>query len=78
MEHCLVRGPYLCRHGTPCLAIRAVHASLVDGGQGGDLGGHMLYFANSGVLDVDSGILDDTCYLDQVQVFGIFLSVAEK
>lgn len=52
-------------------AIGAVHAHFTDAQWAGDSRDHILYFANSRVLAVDSGVLNDTCYLEQVQVFGL-------
>jgi len=52
-------------------AIGAVHAHLVDADWAGDPRDHMLYFANARVLAVDSGVMNDSCYLVQVQVFGL-------
>lgn len=52
-------------------AIGAFHAHLVNAHWAGDSRDHILYFANSRVLAVDSGVLNDTCYLHQVQIFGL-------
>ena len=52
-------------------AIAAVHAHLVQAEWAGDARDHMLYFSQARVLAVDTGILNDDCYLGQVQVFGL-------
>ena len=52
-------------------AIAAVHAHLVQADWTGDARDHMLYFSQARVLAVDTGILNDDCYLGQVQVFGL-------
>ena len=52
-------------------AIAAVHAHLVQADWAGDARDHMLYFSQARVLAVDTGILNDDCYLGQVQVFGL-------
>ena len=52
-------------------AIAAVHAHLVQAEWTGDARDHMLYFSQARVLAVDTGILNDDCYLGQVQVFGL-------
>ena len=52
-------------------AIAAVHAHLVQADWTGDARDHMLYFSQARVLAVDTGILNDDCYLSQVQVFGL-------
>lgn len=51
--------------------IGAVHAHLVGAEWAGDERDHMLYIASSRMLAVDSGILNDLCYLGQVQVFAL-------
>lgn len=53
------------------LAIGAVHAHFVDAEWSGDQRDHMLYFAQARVVAVDNGILNDRCFLGQVQVFGL-------
>ena len=52
-------------------AIAAVHAHLVQADWTGDARDHMLYFSQARVLAVDAGILNEECYLSQVQVFGL-------
>lgn len=52
-------------------AIAAAHAHLVQADWTGDARDHMLYFSQARVLAVDTGILNDECYLGQVQVFGL-------
>lgn len=52
-------------------AIAAVHAHLIQADWTGDARDHMLYFSQARVLAVDTGILNDDCYLSQVQVFGL-------
>lgn len=52
-------------------AIAAVHAHLVQADWTGDARDHMLYFSQARVLAVDTGVLNDDCYLGQVQVFGL-------
>lgn len=52
-------------------AIAAVHAHLIQADWTGDARDHMLYFSQARVLAVDTGILNDDCYLGQVQVFGL-------
>ena len=52
-------------------AIAAVHAHLVQADWTGDARDHMLYFSQARVLAVDTGILNDDCYLGQVQVYGL-------
>lgn len=52
-------------------AIGAVHAHLIEADWAGDPRDHMLFFANARVLAVDSGALNDACYIGQVQVFGL-------
>ena len=52
-------------------AIAAVHTHLVQADWTGDARDHMLYFSKARVLAVDTGILNDDCYLGQVQVFGL-------
>ena len=52
-------------------AIAAVHAHLIHADWTGDARDHMLYFSQARVLAVDTGILNDDCYLSQVQVFGL-------
>lgn len=52
-------------------AIAAVHAHLIQADWTGDVRDHMLYFSQARVLAVDTGILNDDCYLSQVQVFGL-------
>lgn len=52
-------------------AIAAVHAHLIIADWTGDARDHMLYFSQARVLAVDTGILNDDCYLSQVQVFGL-------
>lgn len=52
-------------------AIAAVHAHLIQADWTGDARDHMLYFSQARVLAVDTGILNDECYLGQVQVFGL-------
>lgn len=52
-------------------AIAAVHAHLIQADWTGDARDHLLYFSQARVLAVDTGILNDDCYLSQVQVFGL-------
>ena len=52
-------------------AIAAVHAHLIQADWTGDARDHMLYFSQARVLAVDTGVLNDDCYLSQVQVFGL-------
>ena len=52
-------------------AIAAVHAHLVQADWAGDARDHMLYSSQARVLSVDLGILNDDCYLSQVQIFGL-------
>lgn len=52
-------------------AIAAVHAHLIQADWAGDARDHMLYFSQARVLAVDTGMLNDDCYLSQVQVFGL-------
>ena len=52
-------------------AIGAVHAHLIEADWAGDGRDHMLYFAQARMQAVDTGILNDVCYLGQVQVFGL-------
>ena len=52
-------------------AIAAVHAHLIQAEWTGDARDHKLYFSQARVLAVDTGILNDDCYLGQVQVFGL-------
>ena len=52
-------------------AIGAVHAHLIEADWAGDRRDHMLYFAQARMQAVDTGILNDVCYLGQVQVFGL-------
>ena len=52
-------------------AIAAVHAHLIQADWAGDARDHMLYFSQARVLAVDTGMLNDECYLGQVQVFGL-------
>ena len=52
-------------------AIAAVHAHLIQADWTGDARDHKLYFSQARVLAVDTGILNDDCYLSQVQVFGL-------
>ena len=52
-------------------AISAVHAHLTEAEWAGDGRDHMLYFAQARILAVDTGILNDTCFLGQPQVFGL-------
>ena len=52
-------------------AIGAVHAHLIQADWAGDARDHILYSSRARVLAMDSGILNDTCYVSQVQVFGL-------
>ncbi len=52
-------------------AISAVHAHLTEAEWAGDGRDHMLYFAQARILAVETGILNDTCFLGQTQVFGL-------
>lgn len=52
-------------------AISAVHAHLTEADWAGDGRDHMLHFAQARMLAVDTGILNDTCFLGQTQVFGL-------
>lgn len=52
-------------------AIAAVHAHLIEADWTGDARDHMLYFSQARVLAVDTGMLNDDCYISQVQVFGL-------
>ncbi len=52
-------------------AIAAVHAHLIHADWTGDARDHMLYFSQARVLAVHTGILNDDCHTDQVQVFGL-------
>ena len=52
-------------------AIGAVHAHLIEADWVGDGRDHMLYFAQARMQAVDTGVLNDVCYLGQVQVFGL-------
>ena len=52
-------------------AIAAVHAHLIQADWAGDERDHTLYFSQARVLAVDTGMLNDDCHLDQVQVFGL-------
>ena len=51
--------------------IGAVHAHLVNAEWAGDDRDHVLYIACARMLAVDSGVLNDLCYLDQVRVFAL-------
>ena len=51
--------------------IGAVHAHLVNAEWAGDERDHVLYIASARMLAVDSGLLNDLCYLDQVRVFAL-------
>ena len=52
-------------------AIGAVHAHLIEAEWAGDSRDHMLYFAQARMQAVETGVLNDICYLGQVQVFGL-------
>ena len=52
-------------------ALGAVHAHLINAEWAGDDRDHILYTANARMLAVDSGIMNDLCYLGQVQVFAL-------
>lgn len=52
-------------------AVSAVHAHLTEADWAGDGRDHMLYFAQARILAVDTGILNNTCFLGQTQVFGL-------
>ena len=52
-------------------AIAAVHAHLIQADWAGDARDHMLYSSQARVLATGLGILNDACYLSQVQVFGL-------
>ena len=52
-------------------ALGAVHAHLVDAEWAGDERDHILYIACARLLSVDSGILNDLCYLGQVRIFAL-------
>ena len=52
-------------------AIAAIHAHLIEADWAGDARDHILYSSRARMLAVDSGILNETGYVSQVQVFGL-------
>ena len=52
-------------------ALGAVHAHLVNAEWAGDERDHILYIASARLLSVDSGILNDLCYVGQVRIFAL-------
>ena len=52
-------------------AIGAFHAHLIDAEWAGDDRDHTLYVASARMLAVDSGILNDACFLGQTRVFAL-------
>lgn len=53
------------------LAIGAVHAHTVKAEWAGDERDHLLYFARARTLGVESGMLNETVFHEQVQIFGL-------
>ena len=53
------------------LAISAVHAHMISAEWIGDDRDHLLYFARARVLSVEMGVLNDSVFHGQVQMFGL-------
>lgn len=53
------------------LAISAVHAHMISAEWIGDDRDHLLYFARARVLSVEMGVLNDSVFHGQVQIFGL-------
>ena len=52
-------------------AIGAVHAHTIKSDWAGDDRDHLLYFARARALGVETGILNESIYHEQVQIFGL-------
>lgn len=53
------------------LAIGAVHAHMISAEWVGDDRDHLLYFARARALSVEVGVLNDSAFHGQVQIFGL-------
>ncbi len=53
------------------LAIGAVHAHIIRAEWAGDERDHLLYFARARALGLETGLLEESVYHEQVQIFGL-------